>query len=272
MSKLHNELKNEHWFKFYYLRMLVSCSGWKDDEFGAYVKLLIHQFDKGFVPTDEKELKKLITTYNKNWNLLKSKFTEDEPGKLRNGVMSIVRDEYDKKKEKGKENGSKGGRPKKEKIETKSKPNGFQNVRDNISVSISDFKNKDDGLEEENNETFIVPYMLATWKDCNPKAFIRLDDDNRQLMEIANKMKEWMQLEGDVVVESNAEKIKKRWEEMCRFLISDNFLRNYSLVQINSHLPSVIQSFNNGNKNGSHRQDHTHRAVITGTATGAGSL
>lgn len=131
-----SDLKNEHWFKFYYLRILVSCTGWKDDEFGAYIKLLIHQFDKGFVPADEEELKKIITSHKKNWALLSKKFKEIEPGKLSNDVMAIVRNEFEEKREKNKKNGGKGGRPK-NKIETEIKPNGFKNERHNISISVS---------------------------------------------------------------------------------------------------------------------------------------
>lgn len=245
------ELKNEHWFKFYYLRILVSCAGWKDDELGAYIKLLIHQFDKGFVPNDEKELKKLITSYKKNWQLLKIKFNEEEPGKLTNDVMKIVRAEFQEKKQKGKENGKLGGRPKTEKLETNAKPKGFENERDNVSSSYSNSGFDKGGLGGK-NETLIIPNMLMTWKFINPKAFIRLSDDSEQLLDIAKKLKEWMELTGDMVVESNAEKIKKRWEEICQFLSTDSFLRNYSLVQINSHLPAVIQSFNN-------KQNETHK-------------
>lgn len=135
------ELKKDHWFKFYYHRILVSCAGWKDDEFGAFIKLLIHQFDKGFVPKNEKELKRIITTYKKNWTLLSAKFKEVEPGVLKNKVMEVVRQEYEKKKEKGKETGSLGGRPKKENQKVSNlEPKGFENERDNISLSVSDSK------------------------------------------------------------------------------------------------------------------------------------
>lgn len=140
------ELKKDHWFKFYYHRILVSCAGWKDDEFGAFVKLLIHQFDKGFVPKDERELKRIITTYKKNWTLLSAKFKEVEPGVLKNKVMEVVRIEYEKKKEKGKEYGLTGGRPKKENPTlSKIKGEGFENERDNISLSGSDSGFKENG-------------------------------------------------------------------------------------------------------------------------------
>lgn len=245
-----SELKKDHWFKFYYHRIIVSCAGWKDDEFGAFIKLLIHQFDKGFVPNDEKELKRIITSYNKNWPLLKTKFKEDN-GKLMNHVMKIVRDDYMSKQEKNKENGGKGGRPKK----TETKPNGFQNETNTLSVSNSnsDSLKKEGGMGEEKNKTLIIPSMLTTWKTNNPDAYIRFEDDSEQLMEIAKKMKDWLNLKGDVVTEGNAEKIKDKWGEMSLFLATDPFLKKYSLVQVNSHLPSVIQAFNNRH-NGTHKQ------------------
>lgn len=146
-------LKNEQWFKFYYLRILGSCKGWTDDEFGAYVKLLIHQFDKGFIPNDEKEIKRIITSHKKNWLLLKQKFSEAEPGKLMNDVMAVVREEFDEKKRRGKETGSLGGRPKKE---TKTKPNGFENERDNTSSSSSNSGCLEDEEGSGEEETVVL--------------------------------------------------------------------------------------------------------------------
>lgn len=145
----------DHWFKFYYHRILVSCSGWKDDEFGAFVKLLIHQFDKGFVPKSENELKRIISSYKKNWPLLSTKFKEEEPGKLINHVMDEIRKDRQKKAEANKINGVKGGRPP-DKNKTQNNPSGYKNERHiySNSDSNSEFEDKD-GAEEK--ETFYLP-------------------------------------------------------------------------------------------------------------------
>lgn len=254
--------RNDHWFKFYYHRILVSCFGWKDDEIGAYIKLLIHQFDKGFIPKEEKELKRIITSYNKNWPLLSAKFKEVEPGKLINDVMDEVRTERNERAKKDKKNGSKGGRPK--------KPSGLivgsENERHIYSNSISNSQKKDDGMEEEKNDAFIVPGMITMWKENNPKAFIRIDDDFPIMLDIAKSLKEWMELDGDLVLDENAEKIKHRWGEIVEFLCEDSFLKNYSLVQISKHLASVIQSFNN-RENGSKKSNSNGSATSRSVAS-----
>jgi uncharacterized protein YdaU (DUF1376 family) len=261
-----SKLKKEHWFKFYYHRIMVSCAGWKDDEFGAYIKLLIRQFDKGYVPNDEKELKRIISSYKKNWELLSTKFNEEEPGKLFNNVMKEVRDEYDAKAERNRENGPKGGRPKK----PKQNPDGYESETQPLSVSYSNSSSleKEEGSEEEKtldekNETLIVPKMLVIWKKNNPKAFIRLADDSQQLLGIAKQLNEWMGLGGNVVVEANAEIIKKKWQEISEFLSRDDFLKKYSLVQVNSHFPSVIQAFNNkANGTTTHQTSTKHKGAM----------
>jgi uncharacterized protein YdaU (DUF1376 family) len=245
---------------------MVSCAGWKDDEFGAYIKLLIRQFDKGYVPNDEKELKRIISSYKKNWELLSTKFNEEEPGKLFNNVMKEVRDEYDAKAERNRENGPKGGRPKK----PKQNPDGYESETQPLSVSYSNSGSleKEEGSEEEKtldekNETLIVPKMLVIWKKNNPKAFIRLADDSQQLLGIAKQLNEWMGLGGNVVVEANAEIIKKKWQEISEFLSRDDFLKKYSLVQVNSHFPSVIQAFNNkANGTTTHQTSTKHKGAM----------
>lgn len=57
--------KGDYYFPLYYKKLLTSTIGWKDDEFGAYVRLLIHQFDKGKLPGDIKELSLLCTSIKK---------------------------------------------------------------------------------------------------------------------------------------------------------------------------------------------------------------
>jgi uncharacterized protein YdaU (DUF1376 family) len=103
-----------HYFEFHFQKFIAATKGWKDDEVGAFLKLLIEQFDRGYIPDDEEELSRLITTFKKNWPRLKKKFTEpSEPGQLRNTFMCAVREEAHEKSVKNAENGAKGGRAKK---------------------------------------------------------------------------------------------------------------------------------------------------------------
>jgi uncharacterized protein YdaU (DUF1376 family) len=103
-----------HFFEFHFQKILSATKGWKDDEFGAYVKLLIEQFDRGFIPDDPDELSRLITTFKKNWPRLKKKFAEpSDPGQLRNAFMKKIREEAHAKSAKNAESGKKGGEAKK---------------------------------------------------------------------------------------------------------------------------------------------------------------
>jgi uncharacterized protein YdaU (DUF1376 family) len=142
--------KEDQWFKFYYKLFLISTQGWKDDEVGAYVRLLSNQFDRGGLPDDEAELKKLITSHKKNWPALSKKFKKCDDGLLRNDFMSDVRKERDEKSIKNKEIGSLGGRPRKNRTITELKPNAFKNESHIYSSSLSDsVLGNEEGMGEE---------------------------------------------------------------------------------------------------------------------------
>jgi uncharacterized protein YdaU (DUF1376 family) len=104
--------KGDYYFPLYYKKLLTSTIGWKDDEFGAYVRLLIHQFDKGKLPGDFKELSLLCTSLKKNKNRVLKKFKETEDGHLINEVMDDIYHSIQDAKSRSKVNGKKGGRPK----------------------------------------------------------------------------------------------------------------------------------------------------------------
>jgi uncharacterized protein YdaU (DUF1376 family) len=104
--------KGDFYFPLYYHRLLTATIGWKDEEFGAYVRLLIAQFDQGVLPGDLEELKRIAPSAKKNWKLLSKKFQDDGKGGLINSPMNDIRESINKQKEKNFENGKKGGRPK----------------------------------------------------------------------------------------------------------------------------------------------------------------
>jgi hypothetical protein len=105
-----------HFFALHFQKILAATKGWKDDEFGAYIKLLIEQFDRGYIPDDPEELSRLITTYKKNWPRLKKKFTApSEPGQLRNAFMITIREDAHEKSAKNSVSGKIGAQIKKQK-------------------------------------------------------------------------------------------------------------------------------------------------------------
>lgn len=93
-------------FPLYYNDILGSCKTWSDEEFGAYMRLLIEQWDNGSLPKDYQRLTRIATSLSTTWSMLKSKFEETEDG-LKNKKLELVRDKILKHKEKQRENISK---------------------------------------------------------------------------------------------------------------------------------------------------------------------
>ncbi len=116
--------KGLHFFPLYYQRLLTSTVGWEDDEFGAYLRLLIYQFDKGYVPADIKEIKKITKIGAKKWEKIGQKFELNAEGFYVNYVMNEIRDEAIRNLNNSILNGKKGGRPKKGRVFTE-KGSGF---------------------------------------------------------------------------------------------------------------------------------------------------
>lgn len=120
-------MKGNYFFPLYYQRLLASTMGWKDDEFGAYLKLLIYQFDHGSIPNDMELIGRIAETAKKNWTKISAKFILNEGGNYINLVMDGIRQENVRKSELNTRNGHLGGRPRKRtviKTETELKANG----------------------------------------------------------------------------------------------------------------------------------------------------
>lgn len=90
-------------FPLYYNDIDRSTKTWTDEEFGAYVRLLMEQWDKGGLPTDYQRLTRIATSLDKNWVLLKGKFVEVD-GQLKNEKLEEVREKRLKHRQKQKEN------------------------------------------------------------------------------------------------------------------------------------------------------------------------
>jgi len=87
----------------YYNDISGSTQTWSDEEFGAYVRLLIHQWRDGGLPTDYQRLTRISTSLDRNWSMLKAKFPEVD-GLLKNPVMEEIRAKRAVHKQKQKEN------------------------------------------------------------------------------------------------------------------------------------------------------------------------
>ena len=149
--------KGDYYFPLYYKRLLASTIGWTDAEFGTYLRLLIHQFDNGFIPEDLQKLSRISPGVKRNWPTLSDKFISIGDGKLINPVMDEIYHEIQGKKLKNSANGKKGGRPVKNRIETESKPNGyglgFENETQTKAIPIINNKESIINNQRENTDT-----------------------------------------------------------------------------------------------------------------------
>lgn len=87
----------------YYNDVSGETTTWTDEEFGAYIRLLIHQWRDGSLPNDYQRLTRIATSLATTWPLLKSKF-ELSDGVLKNTAIEEIRQNRAKHKEKQRSN------------------------------------------------------------------------------------------------------------------------------------------------------------------------
>lgn len=127
-------MANNPSFSFYVNDFEGGTRHMTDEELGCYVRLLIAQFNRGFLPKNEVFLSRFCTSFSKSWPIVSEKFKEIGDNKLQNFRLEKETKKRDKFIDKQSVNGSKGGRPKKNykpkrkpkitQIETQKKPLG----------------------------------------------------------------------------------------------------------------------------------------------------
>lgn len=127
---------------------LKGTRGMRADVRGVYMGLLLHQWEKGFIPSDIYELEEIEREVNKVWDKLKDKFIEIEPGKLQNQKLEEVREFWKKQRK----NGGKGGRPKKgnPELNPNSNPEANPNTNHHNDLDLdsdTELKNKKEPVE-----------------------------------------------------------------------------------------------------------------------------
>lgn len=203
--------KGDYYFPLYYKKLLTSTIGWKDDEFGAYVRLLIHQFDNNnSIPDDLEELKLIAPSVKKNWKRISKKFKPIPGGGLHNEVMADIWDEIQYKKSTNKENGRKGGR--------KNKPNGYDSDNQNETVRLPN---------GSKNET----EMKAISINNKQKTIVVEPLGSEKVSQIANSAwsdQHWRQ---QLCIGLNIpnEEILKRWFAQFNSSISNDAISNFDL-------------------------------------------
>jgi len=138
----------------YFKDLNETTKDWFDEEFGAYVRLLIHQWSQGVVPEEMKRLVKIAESAEKNWHVIGKKFSKTKNG-LQNKRLEEIRAEKNAFNLKQKINGKRGGRPRKNKPnqnpdltqtisqqQTQTEPL----IRSSSSISSSNQEKKENGI------------------------------------------------------------------------------------------------------------------------------
>lgn len=94
-------------FQFYVQDFLTGTMYMSSTEVGAYILLLCHQWDKGSLPSDEKELRKIARCTTGTLNTILTKFTKKD-GKYYNERMEAERAKLAEFKRSKSEAGAKG--------------------------------------------------------------------------------------------------------------------------------------------------------------------
>lgn len=128
-------------FQFYASDFLTDTQSWGVEEVGIYIRLLANQWVNKGLPNDKKRLARIAgcddKMFKKAWVILGFKFSVETDGFLRNPKMEEIRKGQIKFSEKQKNNGLKGGRPRKGVNQTKPKQNPNNNPNDNPNKSSS---------------------------------------------------------------------------------------------------------------------------------------
>ncbi len=95
-------------FQLYGQDFLMGTLDFTAEEVGGYIRLLIHQWDKGSLPNDDKKLIKLSGMKPKSLETVKQKFELNEDGNLRNKRLEKTRQQQIEFKKSKSESGKNG--------------------------------------------------------------------------------------------------------------------------------------------------------------------
>ena len=200
----------------YYNDIARTCSTWTDEEFGCYMRLLIQQWDAGGIPLDTNRISRLVTSFEKNWPLIKEKFKEVD-GILKNPRMEEIREKYVAFSEKQRNNIKKRYQ-KATKPSTKNLPNSYPRV--------------------ENENTIYCKYIEGLNELLNRK----YKGSNSVRQSLMARIKEGRTLEEILLAVKNASKDTYHIEQQYKYLTPEFFLRPDKLDKFSQTVTPVNQS------------------------------
>lgn len=231
-------------FPLYYNDIDRSTRDWTDEEFGCYMRLLMHQWDKFGLPLGFDRLSRIAPSVEKNWILLSGKFQEID-GFLKNQRLEDIRDSLLKYKDKQSENGSKGGRPIKPKVNPEETQQQTQNITQTkpfnededervlfiIDQLQANSKNKIDDSQKQ-YFMYLVVEMVKIFTDKNPKYFFSKEADYTACLDIAYHIATLKHWKKEEVVNGKMKECLTSWVKIVDFIKKDDWLSGRSLTDI----------------------------------------
>lgn len=155
-------MQNDPAFLFYPSDFLMGCSDLTMTERGQYITLLCIQHQKGFLT---KKSVGLILGFE--WETvsvdIRNKFTENENGEIYNERLKSEIEKRRKFAEKQRENGKKGGRPKKEAVlpeeklpELKTQKEPKNNPNESLLENVNRNENKEENINDSKGENLEI--------------------------------------------------------------------------------------------------------------------
>jgi len=161
-------MKNAPAFQFYPSDFVGGTMGCTAEQCGAYILLLCYQWMNGYVPDDMDEIESITRVKRLGLIWVMRKFPKSKTdGLLRNQKLEQVRQRQIEYREKQRENGQKGGRPRKPSLtQAYPKPNPSQS-----SLSLSPSLEREQSFPEVNGRPTLIEILetakmigLAEWK------------------------------------------------------------------------------------------------------------
>lgn len=210
---------------------------------GCYIDLLVAQFNSG--PLSLETIKTVLGTDQASWTVLSKKFKQDSQGNFFNERLEAEKEKRQKFVLHQRENGLKGGRPKNPK-----ETHGLANHKPKQKPLENENENRDLNVFIEKGvlgEKLLIPEMEKIWLSVNPDYPKDRQKDFAALGDLSRYFSQAIQTPYQPEDNGFLMAICNEWRVLAEFVVSDNFYKSYSLVQISKHFQNIYQSKKNGN-------------------------
>lgn len=212
-------------FLFYPNDWIGGTMGMTFEEKGAYVELLMLQFNRGHMTKHMTE-----RTVGQLWVKIEDKFRMDKQGLYYNERLDIEKE--------------------KRKKFTESRRNNISGKNQHTSIlghMTNHMENENINTNKALTNNNIAPEMFKIFKNHNPKYPNDKDKDYAACLQIAYKIAENRGWEKKDVISTKKEDVLKSWEKIVLFSVTDSWFSKRALYDLNNEWQRLIQSMN-GNK------------------------